>query len=80
MSVYCALGVLAGPLSFILIRSTAASISELPRTALLLLPFVPPAMMCLVPYYIGVLGLRSIAKVINDVHLPLNPTGRAQVL
>ena len=62
MSVYCAVGVLAAPLSFIFIP-TVASISESPRTALLFLPYLPPATMCLVPYYIGVLGLRSIAKV-----------------
>jgi hypothetical protein len=36
---------------------------DLPTAALLTLPYQPPAMMCLVPYYIGVLGLRNAAKV-----------------
>ncbi len=63
MSIYCAVGVLASPLPWIFLPSTATSRLEVPKAVMLAFPYLPPAMMCLVPYYIGVLGLRNPAKV-----------------
>lgn len=59
MSIYCLLGAIAAPLlSFLVARSAIISRSQLPTLVLLLsLPYLPPAMMCLVPYYVGVLAL-----------------------
>ena len=59
MSIYCLLGTIVAPLLSVLVaRSATISRSQLSTLALLLsLPYLPPAMMCLVPYYVGVLAL-----------------------
>jgi len=58
MSIYCLIGVLAFPFSQSL--RTGSSIRDIPWLAWLMIPWLPPAMMCLVPYYVGVLGLRHV--------------------
>jgi hypothetical protein len=55
MSIYCLIGILAFPFSQSLVSGN--SISDIPWLAWLMIPWLPPAMMCLVPYYVGVLGL-----------------------
>ena len=55
MSVYSLVGILAFPLGQSL--RTGNSISDIPWLAWLMIPWLPPAMMCVVPYYVGVLGL-----------------------
>jgi len=62
MSIYCLIGTFALPLSQFLLRPTGGSISEVPRMAWVLAPWLPPAMFCLVPYYVGVGGLRQAAR------------------
>lgn len=62
MSIYCAIGIFAFPLGQFLLRPALNSTGEVPRIAWLLLPYLPPAMMCLVPYYVGVLGLHQAAE------------------
>src|SRR5262249_19673436 len=63
MVLYAAIGaVSAGPLRVLLVPSGITSLSEMPRSALWLQPYLPPAMMCLVPYYVGVLSLAQWAK------------------
>ena len=58
ISIYCLLGTIGGPLNVFLVTPSAiTSASELPKLAWLLLPYLPPAMMCLAPYYVGVLAL-----------------------
>jgi hypothetical protein len=61
MSIYCVIGMFALPLSQFLFFPVGSSVSEVPRMVWILAPFLPPAMMCLVPYYVGVLGLRQAA-------------------
>jgi hypothetical protein len=66
MSIYCVIGIVAFPLGqFVLPR--VSSVSEVPWFAWMLFPFLPPAMMCLVPYYVGVQGLRHAAKASHNL-------------
>lgn len=60
MFIYCLIGMFALPLSQFLFFPASAS-SEVPRMAWVLAPWLPPAMFCLVPYYVGVAGLRQVA-------------------
>jgi len=60
MSVYCLIGILAFPLSQSL--RTGNSIGDIPWLAWLMIPWLPPAMMCVVPYYVGVLGLVQVTE------------------
>jgi hypothetical protein len=52
MFIYCWLGV---PLSAVRSLIPVSSLSEMP---VYLYPYLPPAMICLVPYYVGVLRLK----------------------
>lgn len=70
MFVYCLIGMFALPLSQFLLRP-AGLVSDVPRMAWVLAPYLPPAMICLVPYYVGVLGLRQAARTAVD------PSGRS---
>lgn len=62
MFIYCLIGMFALPLSQFLLRPASGSISEVPRMAWVLAPWLPPAMFCLVPYYVGVAGLHQAAR------------------
>jgi len=62
MFIYCLIGTFALPLSQFLLRPAGGSISEVPRMAWVLAPWLPPAMFCIVPYYVGVAGLRQAAR------------------
>lgn len=70
MSIYCMIGMFALPLGQFLFRPAGGSVSEVPRMAWVLAPFLPPAMMCLVPYYVGVVGLHQAAR------MAIGPGGR----
>lgn len=72
MSIYGLLGTIAAPISVLLVTpSEITSAGELPKFAWLLFPYLPPALMCLVPYYVGVLALAHAHKprsvVVNKV-------------
>jgi hypothetical protein len=62
MSVYCIIGMFSLPLGQLLLRPAGSSVSEVPRVVWVLAPFMAPAMMCLVPYYVGVGGLHQAAR------------------
>jgi hypothetical protein len=61
MSIYCLIGMFSTPVGLFLLRPAGSSVSEVPRMVYVFAPFMAPAMMCLVPYYVGVLGLRQAA-------------------
>jgi hypothetical protein len=52
----------SGPLRVLLIPSGITSLSQLPASAWWAMPFLPPAMMCVVPYYVGVSSLAHWAR------------------
>lgn len=62
MSIYCLIGMFALPVGQFLRRPAGSFVSEVPRMAWVLAPFLAPAMICLVPYYVGVLGLHQAAR------------------
>lgn len=62
MSIYCMIGMFALPLGQFLLKTAGGSVSEVPQMAWVFMPWLPPAMMCLVPYYVGVAGLRQAAR------------------
>lgn len=62
MSIYCMIGMFSAPLGQLLLRPAGSSVSEVPRMVWVLAPFMAPAMMCLVPYYVGVAGLHQAAR------------------
>lgn len=63
MVLYAAIGAVgSGPLRVLLIPSGITSLSQLPASAWWVMPFLPPAMMCLVPYYVGVSSLAHWAR------------------
>jgi len=53
MLIYCLLGV---PLSAVRIFLPVAHLSDMP---FFLYPYLPPAMICIIPYYVGVLRLKK---------------------
>jgi len=62
MSIYCLIGMFSLPLGQVLLRPAGSSVSEVPRMVWVLAPFMAPAMMCLVPYYVGVGSLHQAAR------------------
>jgi len=62
MSIYCMIGMVSAPLGQLLLRPAGSSVSEVPRIVWVLAPFMAPAMMCLVPYYVGVAALHQAAR------------------